>query len=461
MSMRRVWVTGAILAGATAIWAGGIAASSPIPLHQWLAHPHDSWLLAQGKNPNVVQLTLPPLKPLSAVAQLGRKLFFDPRLSGSGKLSCASCHNPGHAFAPANDLSVQLGGDDMRRAGVRTVPSLAYLYRQQNFSIGPDNPANESADLQHLAILGAHAPRAQKTVLDVQTAAANMVPKGGLFWDGRVNTLQQQAAGPLFNPLEMGAGSPDTIVAKLEHAPYAHDFVQLFGPRVFDDPALAVSESLFAISRFQIEDPGFRPFTSKYDAWLRGHARFTPAELRGYLAFNDVHKGNCAACHLDQVTRDGLPPLFTDMQFEALGVPRNPALPANHNPGNFDLGLCGPYRTDLKAQTQYCGMFLTPTLRNVATRHVFFHNGVYHTLSQVLDFYAFRDTRPHKIYPVDSGGRVEKYNDIPLKQRSNVDVSDPPLNRKLGETPAMNMQGMRDIIAFLQTLNDGYSPVKR
>uniref|UniRef100_E6QS29 Putative Cytochrome-c peroxidase n=1 Tax=mine drainage metagenome TaxID=410659 RepID=E6QS29_9ZZZZ len=308
-----------------------------------------------------------------------------------------------------------------------------------------------------------------------------MVPKGGLFWDGRVNTLQQQADGPLFNPLEMDAGSPGTIVAKLEHAPYAemdagspgtivaklehapyaHDFIQLFGPRVFNEPTLAVSESLFAISRFQIEDPGFRPFTSKYDAWLQGHARFTPSELRGYLAFNDVHKGNCAACHLDQVTRDGLPPLFTDMQFEALGVPRNPALPANHHSGDFDLGLCGPYRTDLKAQTQYCGMFLTPTLRNVATRHVFFHNGVYHTLSQVLDFYAFRDARPQKIYPVGSGGRVEKYNDIPLKQHSNVDVSDPPLNRKLGETPAMNMQDRRDIIAFLQTLNDGYSPVKR
>ena len=90
-----------------------------------------------------------------------------------------------------------------------------------------------------------------------------------------------------------------------------------------------MSEAMFAIARYQIEDPSFHPFTSKYDAWLQGKARFTPAEARGYLAFNDPTKGNCAACHLDKPTQDGLPPLFTDFQYEALGVPRNAAIPAN------------------------------------------------------------------------------------------------------------------------------------
>ena len=112
-----------------------------------------------------------------------------------------------------------------------------------------------------------------------------------------------------------------------------------------------------------------------------------------------LRKGDCAACHLDQPTADGQPPLFTDHQFEALGVPRNPNLALNANPDYYDLGICGPYRADLTKQTQYCGMFLTPTLRNAATRHVFFHNGVYHNLQQVLDFYDFRDTEPGKIYP--------------------------------------------------------------
>ena len=62
-----------------------------------------------------------------ALANLGRALFFDPSLSGSGKLACSSCHDPGHGFGPANDLVVQLGGSDMQKPGRRAVPSLKYL----------------------------------------------------------------------------------------------------------------------------------------------------------------------------------------------------------------------------------------------------------------------------------------------------------------------------------------------
>ncbi len=175
--------------------------------------------------------------------------------------------------------------------------------------------------------------------------------------------------------------------------------------------------------------------------------------MRGYLLFNDPQKADCGGCHLDQPTPDGLPPLFTDHQFEALGVPRNDALAANRDPAYFDLGICGPYREDLAGQTQYCGMFLTPTLRNVATRHVFMHNGVYHTLQQVMDFYDFRDTEPGKVYP---GGN--KYNDIPKQYQANVDVTDPPFDRKVGEIAAMTAQDEQDIIAFLATLTDGYRP---
>ncbi|MHB0991768.1 MAG: cytochrome-c peroxidase [Burkholderiales bacterium] len=455
MSRRLLWVA-AVLLALTA--ASLLIARSPIPLLSWLSQPRRSFLLAEGVNPDVVRIRLPETKPLSAVAILGRKLFFDSRLSGSGNQSCASCHDPRHAYAPNNRLAVQLGGSDMNQAGVRAVPSLEYLYRQPNFSIGPDNPENESVNLLQQADAGIHASHTQKTAFVTKTTVGNLVPIGGLFWDGRVNTLQQQAGGPLFNPLEMDGGTPAMLVAKLKQAAYARDFVQLFGPGVFRDPTLAVAEALFALSRFQIEDPSFRPFNSKFDAWLQGRARFTPAELRGYLIFNDPRKGNCAACHLDRVTRDGLPPLFTDMQYEALGAPRNAEIPANLDPHYFDLGLCGPYRTDLKQQTHYCGMFLTPTLRNVATRHAFFHNGAYHTLAQVLDFYALRDTEPEKIYGKGIDGKTEKFNDVPAEDRANVDITDPPFNRKSGDVAAMSMQDRRDIVAFLQTLNDGYSP---
>ncbi len=424
--------------------------------------PHAAWLLAQGENPHVVPLQYPDVQPLSAMAQLGRKIFYDASLSGSGTLSCASCHSPANAYTPANTLAMQLGGSDMHHAGVRTVPSLTYLYRQQSFSIGPDNPVNESINLQQLAALSAHQQRAQKSAQKTALAATSVVPQGGMFWDGRVNTLQQQAEGPLFNPLEMDAGSPTTVLNKLQHAPYAQDFYRLFGAGLFRQPDLALSEAMFAIARFQIEDPSFHPFSSKFDAWLQGRARFTPTELRGYLAFNDPQKGNCAACHLDQPTREGLPPLLTDTQYEALGVPRNPEIPANRDAAYFDMGLCGPYRTDLRQQTQYCGMFLTPSLRNVAQHHAYFHNGVYHSLEQVLDFYALRDTEPQKIYPVRPGGRVAQYNDLPARYSSNVDVADAPFNhRKAGDAPAISVEDRKDIIAFLHTLTDGYSPDKR
>jgi cytochrome c peroxidase len=213
---------------------------------------------------------------------------------------------------------------------------------------------------------------------------------------------------------------------------------------------------MFAVGRYQIEDPSFHAFTSKYDYWLEGHARLTYAELRGMRLFNDQDKANCAGCHLSQVGADGLPPLFTDTQYEALGVPRNPHIPANKNAQYFDLGVCGPYRQDLAAQTQYCGMFLTPTLRNSAERGVYFHNGVYHTLEQVMNFYNLRNTSPEKIYPHDASGNVDKYDDIPLRFQANVDVADAPFDRKFGDKPAMSDQDIRDIIAFLKTLSDGY-----
>ena len=220
-------------------------------------------------------------------------------------------------------------------------------------------------------------------------------------------------------------------------------------------------EAMSAVSRYQIEAQAFHRFDSKYDAWLEGKARLSRAEMRGMKLFNDPTKGNCAACHLSQPTADGLPPLFTDTEYEALGVPRNPALAVNRDPRFFDMGLCGPVRTDLAKQTQYCGMFLTPTLRNVARRKVFFHNGVYHDLHQVLRFYNFRDVDPGRIYPRDAAGHVLKYDDLPRPYWANIDVADAPFDRRLGDRPPLTDGEMEDIIAFLGTLNDGYKPASR
>src|ERR1700744_2879225 len=90
-----------------------------------------------GQNPNPVHLVRVPVQPLSAMAKLGRGVFFDTRRSSSGKIACASCHSPDHAYGPPTDAPVVLGGPNLTTQGVRAVPSLTYLERQLEFSIGP------------------------------------------------------------------------------------------------------------------------------------------------------------------------------------------------------------------------------------------------------------------------------------------------------------------------------------
>ncbi|MBU9640268.1 cytochrome-c peroxidase [Burkholderia gladioli] len=410
-----------------------------------------------GANPHPVVLQRPAVQPLSAVALLGKSLFNDPMLSASGKLSCASCHSASHAYGPPNDLDVQLGGQDMKLEGYRPPPSLMYLYRQPNFSIGPDAGENDAAPtVQQLASQNAGVVKAQKTA--GVSAAPQMVPQGGLFWDGRADTLQQQAFGPLLNPVEMANTNGADVAKRVENSRYAGPLKQLFGANLFNDPQLAISEVMFAIARYQIEDQSFHPYNSKYDRWLEGKAHLTHAELHGLRLFNDPDKANCAGCHLSKPSQDGLPPMFTDYQYEALAVPRNTALAQNKDPAFYDIGVCGPFRSDLKDQSQYCSMFLTPTLRNSATRHVFFHNGIYHDLQHVMDFYNERNTNPGKFYPRGADGKVHKYDDIPARYLANVDVTDAPFDRKFGDQPAMTQDDIKDIIAFLQTLDDDPLP---
>jgi cytochrome c peroxidase len=251
----------------------------------------------------------------------------------------------------------------------------------------------------------------------------------------------------------MANTSPESVAAALQRASYAEDFRKAFGPDVFDDPGRAYSVALLALERFELDDPSFHPYDSKYDDYLDGKAQLTPQELRGKALFDDPQRGNCAVCHLDRKGVDGSHPLFTDYQFEALGVPRNPEILANNKPDYYDEGLCGPLRYD-QAQTEYCGQFKTPTLRNVATRGVFFHNGRFHTLKEALRFYVRRDTDPRLWYPAADSGAVDKFDDLPAALRGNVDITDKPLTLGEGAAPAWTDAEVDDVIAFLQTLTD-------
>ena len=100
-------------------------------------------------------------------------------------------------------------------------------------------------------------------------------------------------------------------------------------------------------------------------------------------------------------------------------------------------------------------MFMTPSLRNVATRFVFFHNGRYHKLREAVAFYATRDTNPERWYPRNPDGSVRMLDDLPSRYVDNLNV-EPPFDRHLGDKPALTDREIDDIVVFLGTLTDGY-----
>ena len=393
-----------------------------LPLCAW-AWPKTGWLptgvlgllLATG----AAQAAPQPLSPLQ---QLGKSMFLDPSLSASGKMACATCHDPKYAYGPAPGRAIALGGPRMNQSGTRTVPSLRYLREVPPF-------------------------QEQYKFLD-----GDLGPIGGLMWDGRAATLAEQAKLPLFAANEMANAGPADVARKLARAAYAPQFKALFGADIFQQPAKAFAAGMSALAAFQQVPEEFFPYSSRYDAYLRGDLELTEQEERGADLFKDPDKGNCASCHLG-TSRDGVPPPFTDFDFVNVGVPRNPRLPANANPRHYDLGLCGPQRPDLAKKRELCGFFRSPTVRNTAIREAFFHNGVFTNLRQVMEFYNERDLRPEKFYPRNPDGSVHRYDDMPAGYPDDID-HDPPLDRKPGQAPALTDADIDDIIAFLKTLTD-------
>lgn len=417
---------------------------------------------------------------LSLAAQVGQKAFFDQTLSGGRNMACASCHSPQYAYGPPNSLSVQLGSDP-GKAGARATPSLRYKDATPPYA---DNAANPDG---------------------VTLAAAG----GGFMWDGRAPTLAAQVGMPLLNPVEMNAPSKAYVVAAVQAGAYADLFKQAFGAGVFADVDTAFADLGAAVQAFETEDISFHPYTSKFDLYVHNKigGTLTAAELRGLRIFNGPDTGNCSACHYAGVNFDGNQGLMTDFTYQAIGAPRNDAsipgnpdpIPANADATYFDMGLCGPFRTDHAPATPatanaYCGKFKVPTLRNAATRSAFFHNGVLHSLNQIVHFYDTRDTHPEFWYPGTGGSgspqatpawalqptflqgaTPRKFNDLPLGQQANVDEevplgsgNTPPGNvnattlgdgvqpRTPGSAAAMSEQDMADLVCFLSTLSDGY-----
>ena len=364
-----------------------------------------------------------------ALQALGRQMFFDPSLSASGQEACSTCHDPAHAFSPASAEPVMMGGPALDRPGVRAVPSLRYLQAVPPFTqhyFESDDEADESVDNG---------------------------PTGGLTWDGRVDGAAAQSAIPLLSPFEMANADAASLARSLAAAPYAPELKRLFGEDLFERPEDALHAVGKALAAFEQTPAEFYPYSSRYDAYLAGQGDLTDQEKRGLALFQAEDKGNCSSCHVSERANDGEPPQFSDFGFLAVAPPRNDAIPANRDPAYFDLGLCGPYRTDLKDHAEDCGLFRTPSLRNVALRTSFFHNGIFHSLRDAVAFYATRDTDPGRWYGRNPDGTARTYDDLPEAARAHVN-QDAPFGRKPGGAPALSDSEIDDVVAFLKTLTD-------
>jgi cytochrome c peroxidase len=266
----------------------------------------------QDRGVGGLRTSLPPHRDGFTPAQidLGRYLFFDPVLSGDGTLSCASCHRPDRGLADGRPRSLGVRGQDAGRAAP-TLWNVAFLQR--------------------------------------------------LFWDARAESLEAQARGPLYSPLEMG-NEPARLLRSLNgNAVYRRLFGAAFpGQR----GAITESQVYTALAAFQ---SSLISLNSRYDRYAHGHtAALSDREIEGLNVFRSF-VARCAECHT--------PPLFTNGQVAVIGAPEPPGRP-------FDVGAEKTF-----GAAKLRGGFKVPTLRNIARTAPYMHSGAFTTLRQTVEFY--------------------------------------------------------------------------
>ena len=394
---------------------------------------------------------------LSAKGRVGRRMYFDSALSAAGNVSCATCHSPANNYYLPTASRVPLGGISGQVIGFRTAPTAAYASFIPPFNWQTNTAAGSIGSLG--------------------------TPRAGLMWDGRSSTLSDQARGPFIEPHEMANAGNKSVLSKLLARPYVAEFSKAYGPvSASSNPDQVVANMADAIATFERQDPSFRLFNSKYDRVQVRLASLTQQEKNGEAIFFDPAKGGCAGCHnsVGAQQNTNQPQLFSDQSYRAIGVPRNWTLPYNDDSKSaeslsslglsilangasagtpnhvyYDLGVCGPFRKDSLLDPGLCGTFRVPTLRNVALKHSYFHNGIFGDLFQVINFYINREIKPSELYVNQSGQADVKYNDLPTRFQGNVQQRVP--FRPLGSgAPRLTASEIQDLIAFLCTLTDGY-----
>lgn len=301
-------------------------------------------MTAAAKSPLADPASPDPARAES-LAQLGQQLFFDNNLSFNRTQSCASCHDPARAFTDARPnrvLSAASSGADGQTLGDRHAPSLTYA---------------------------AYAPQLHELEPGVYA--------GGQFWDGRAESLEQQASSPLYNASEMALPDPSALRTRLlEQEFYQQAFRGLFSDDVFDKPELLNTAFSSAIVAFQRTDL-FSPFDSRYDRYLRGEIQPTLQELTGMGLFFNNGFTNCSHCHQLNSLPNSAGETFSNYRYENIGLPVNTQLRALNGRGvdYVDPGFMQQ------------GRFKVPSLRNVAVTAPYMHNGIFNELRTVLLFY--------------------------------------------------------------------------
>lgn len=304
-------------------------------------------------DPTPLELETPAAFPIMEIPEdnpmtvegvaLGRRLFHDPILSGDNTMTCASCHRPENAFGDPDRVSVGITG----ATGTRNAPQL--------------------------------------------TNVGWILPR--LYWDGRVESIEEQATFPVETPHEMNQDWDSLLVELSTHETYPDLFFEAFGEEVITQDLVVK-----AIAQFERT---FISGDSKFDRWKRGEVELTPAEQRGHDLFM-TEAADCFHCHGE--------PMFTDFDFHNIGLEASPE----------DRG-----RYDITGDVFDTGRFKTPTLRNVAVTAPFMHDGRFETLEEAVAHY-------------NDGVQASLFAD-PLVRPEGLGLTD---------------QDISDIVAFLQTLTD-------
>jgi len=378
---------------------------------------------------------------LSSVTKeaLGKSLFFDQNISLTRKTSCATCHNPEHAFID----------DRFSKTGINQT-----VFINGAFSVGDDGSS----------LGGRNAPTATYAQFIPTFSKANDGNySGGQFHDGRAATLAVQAAGPPLDAAEMQMSDKNAVVDRLkENSTYVNVFQELYGSVIFDDINASYAAMAESIAAFENTDL-FSPFNSKYDKFRDcreagkstttcfNEGNWTNEEDQGYSLFFSSANTNCAKCHSINSNSEavlGQREMFTNFKYENIGTPRNitamdarAALGLQASDAVFK-GLGGVIESTDVNFALHLGKSKVPTLRNIAVTAPYMSNGVFSKLRTVLEFYDHQGVGNRVNNPETGAPWIANDNNLTVNRGL------------LGSTQELSDSKIKALEAFLRTLTD-------